>query len=100
MTASWSTTVPGPRSGTGCGAAPRDAATRSATDCTRTETDGIRESACSSGSWCHRSTTRFSSSDTACGIGEPTPDGAIGRPPVSVAQAREEADELDVEPDD
>src|SRR5690242_4754172 len=97
MTVSWSTTTAGPRSGTRRGATPRAPATRSASACTRAETDGIRESAWSSGSWCHRSTTRRSSSDTSCGVGEPAREGVIG---LSVAQAREETDELDVEPDD
>src|SRR6478609_1597134 len=97
MTASWSMTTAGPRSGTGCGSPPREPATRSASDWTRTRTDGIRESARSSGSWCHRSTTRPSSTDTSCGVGEPAREGVIG---LSVAQAREETDELDVEPDD
>src|SRR6478672_11979728 len=97
MTASWSMTTAGPSSGTGCASTPRDPATRSASVWTRARTDGIRESAWSSGSWCHRSTTRRSSSDTSCGVGEPAREGVIG---MSVAQAREETDELDVEPDD
>src|SRR6478672_12761007 len=97
MTASWSMTTAGPSSGTGCASTPRDPATRSASVWTRARTDGIRESAWSSGSWCHRSTTRRSSSDTSCGVGEPTLRGVTS---ASVAQTREEPHELDVEPDD
>src|SRR4051794_10845604 len=80
-------TVPGPRSGTTVCGRPSASATASASPWTTGRTTGIQESAWSSGSCCHRSTTRWSSRSVA-----------VTHPSVATKDG-EEPQHLDVQPD-